>query len=321
MTDTSFHPLQHRVVSDADAGRRLDNFLLTRVPVPRQAVYRWIRTGQVRVNGARVRAHRKLCTGDKVRVPPHSEEARLRPDASLPEIPLPVLFEDENLLILDKPTGLAVHGGSKVPFGLIDLLRKARAAEPYLELAHRLDRGTSGCLAVARNPKTLAALQKQFRDRQVEKVYWCLACGLWQGGSRVVAQPLQVRKQHARNRKTVVSEQGRAASTRFSLLEQFRNACLLEARIFTGRTHQIRVHAQSLGHPLLGDDRYGEREANRASRAQGFRRLFLHAQALTLHHPETGQPLSVQAPLPEECERHLARLRGETTESRRHSPI
>lgn len=298
-------------VAAAEAGRRLDNFLLSRLPVPRRAVYRWIRTGQVRVNGGRARPASRLAPGDRVRVPPHWEDAPRAAPEDLPEIDIPVLHEDAHLLAVNKPPGLPAHGGSRAPFGLIDVLRAARGADGYLELAHRLDRGTSGCLLLARSRAALADLHAQLRARAVEKVYWCLAAGRWRGGARAARMPLTVRRSGARERKTVADAAGRAAATRFAPLERFAGACLLEARIETGRTHQIRAHARELGHPLVGDDRYGDRAANRAARARGFRGLFLHAQSLRLRHPATGGALALEAPLGREAEALLARLRAE----------
>lgn len=298
-------------VAAAEAGRRLDNFLLSRLPVPRRAVYRWIRTGQVRVNGGRAKPAARLAAGDRVRVPPHRADAPAPAPEELPAIEVPVLHEDAHLLAVDKPPGLPAHGGSRAPFGLIDLLRAARGAGEYLELAHRLDRGTSGCLLLARSRAALADLHAQLRGRTVEKVYWCLAAGRWRGGPRAARTPLTVRRSGARGRKSVADAAGRAAATRFAPLERFADACLLEARPETGRTHQIRAHARELGHPLVGDDRYGDRAANRAARARGFRGLFLHARSLRLRHPATGAPLALEAPLGPDAAALLARLRAE----------
>ena len=302
---------QALAVAADEAGRRLDNFLLSRLPVPRRAVYRWIRTGQVRLNGGRAKPAARLAPGDRVRVPPHRAETPPAAPEDLPEIAIPVLHEDAHLLAVNKPPGLPAHGGSRAPFGLIELLRAARGADEYLELAHRLDRGASGCLLLARGRAALADLHAQLRARTVEKVYWCLAAGRWRGGARAARMPLTVRRSGARGRKTVADAGGRAAATRFAPLERFAGACLLEARIETGRTHQIRAHARELGHPLVGDDRYGDRAANRAARARGFRGLFLHARALRLRHPATGAPLALEAPLGRDAAALLARLRAE----------
>lgn len=302
-----------RVVAVAeDLGRRLDNFLLARVEVPRQAVYQWIRTGQVRVNRGRAKPSYRLRADDEVRIPPHSLERRGRSDLPIPDIPVPVLYEDADLLVVDKPAGLAVHGGSRVYFGLIDVLRQRRDENGFLELAHRLDRGSSGCLVLARNRGALLGLQAQFRKRTVQKTYWVLVAGQWPEHVREIRRPLRVNRHHARHRKAVVDESGREASTRFRTVERFAQSCLVEARIETGRTHQIRVHAAEAGHPVVGDDRYGNRQANGWVREQGFGRLFLHARSLGFAHPANRSKVTVRAPLDAACEELLASLRDET---------
>ena len=294
-----------------DAGRRLDNFLLARVEVPRQVVYQWIRTGQVRVNRGRAKPSYRLQAGDEVRIPPHSLEGRERSGSSAPDIAVPVLFEDDDLLVVDKPAGLAVHGGSRIRFGLIDVLRQQRGEAGFLELAHRLDRGSSGCLVLARNRGALLDVQSQFRRRAVQKTYWALVAGRWPDPVREVRQPLRINRHHARHRKTVVDEGGVETHTRFRPLEQFARNCLVEACIETGRTHQIRVHANEAGHPVVGDDRYGNRQVNGWAREQGFRRMFLHARSLGLAHPVHGSAMTVRASLDPACRKLLAALRRE----------
>ena len=301
-----------RVVAGAEGlGRRLDNFLLAQVDVPRRVVYQWIRTGQVRVNRGRAKPSYRLREDDEVRIPPHSPEGPDRPDAPVPDIPVPVLYEDADLLVVDKPAGLAVHGGSRVRFGLIDVLRQHRDEEGFLELAHRLDRGSSGCLVLARNRGALLGLQSQFRKRAVQKAYWALVAGQWLEHAREIRQPLRVNRHHARHRKAVVDEAGREAHTRFRSLEQFTRNCLVEACIETGRTHQIRVHAAEAGHPVVGDDRYGNRQVNGWARKQGFGRLFLHARSLGFAHPASQSKITVRAPLDAACKKLLASLRDE----------
>lgn len=299
------------VVGAEDLGRRLDNFLLARMEVPRQAVYQWIRTGQVRVNRGRVKPSYRLRAEDEVRIPPHSPERQGRADLPIPDLPVPVLYEDADLLVVDKPAGLAVHGGSRVRFGLIDVLRQCRDENEFLELAHRLDRGSSGCLVLARNRGTLLGLQAQFRKRTVQKAYWALVAGQWPEHLREIRQPLRVNRHHARHRKAVVDEWGRDARTRFRPLEQFTRSCLVEARIETGRTHQIRVHAAETGHPVVGDDRYGNRQVNGWARERGFRRLFLHARSLGFTHPANQSQVTARAPLDAACKELLASLRDE----------
>lgn len=311
MAAGKLHPVQRRAVGADDAGRRLDNFLLARVEVPRQVVYRWIRTGQVRVNRGRAKPSYRLRADDEVRIPPHSPEGRGQPESPVPDIGIPVLYEDDDLLVVDKPAGLAVHGGSRIRFGLIDVLRQHRGEEGFLELAHRLDRGSSGCLILARNRRALLNVQAQLRGRAVRKIYWALVAGQWPDHVRDVRQPLRVNRHHAKHRKAVVDEKGMETHSRFRPLEQFVQSCLVEVRIETGRTHQIRVHAREAGCPVVGDDRYGDRRVNGWAREQGFRRLFLHARSLGFAHPTHGAAVTVRAPLDSACKKLLAVLRRE----------
>ena len=309
---TEARQVQRVVAGAEDAGRRLDNYLLARVDVPRRVVYRWIRTGQVRVNRGRVKPSCRLRAGDEVRIPPHSPQGPARPGSPVPDIPVPVLHEDDDLLVVDKPAGLAVHGGSRIRFGLIDVLRQHREGDGFLELAHRLDRGSSGCLAIARNRSALLDMQSQFRRRTVRKTYWVLVAGQWPDRVRDVRQPLRVNRRDARHRKAVVDEGGMQTHTRFRPLEQFARSCLVEARIETGRTHQIRVHAAEAGNPVVGDDRYGDRQVNAWARERGFRRLFLHARLLDFAHPGHGSAVTARAPLDPACRKLLAALCRET---------
>ncbi len=299
-----------RVLVEADeAGRRLDNFLLSRLDVPRQAVYRWIRTGQVRVNRGRARVHQRLKTGDEVRIPPWDPSDQRISRTAPPNISIETLYKDSSVWIVNKPAGLAVHSGSRLGFGLIDVLRAGCSNQEKLELAHRLDRGSSGCLVLARTHSALRTLQQQFRRHTVKKVYWALAKGVWKGGERTVSEALKINRTQARNRKTVVDPEGRQTRTSFRVLEQFSRACLLEVGIETGRTHQIRVHASSIGHPLVGDERYGDRTINQWAKHAGYRRLFLHAQEIGLQHPESGDALVIQAPLDDAYRDFLSQLR------------
>ena len=314
MAAGKLHPVQRRAVGADDAGRRLDNFLLARVEVPRQVVYRWIRTGQVRVNRGRAKPSYRLRADDEVRIPPHSPEGRGQPESPVPDIGIPVLYEDDDLLVVDKPAGLAVHGGSRIRFGLIDVLRQHRGEEGFLELAHRLDRGSSGCLILARNRQALLNVQAQLRGRAVRKIYWALVAGQWPEHVRDVRQPLRINRHHAKHRKAVVDEKGMETHSRFRPLEQFVQSCLVEARIETGRTHQIRVHAREAGCPVVGDDRYGDRRVNGWAREQGFGRLFLHARSLGFAHPTHGAAVTVRAPLDSACKKLLAVLRREARE-------
>ncbi len=307
-------PVQYVSVQEPEAGRRLDNFLLSRLDAPRSAVYRWIRTGQVRVNRGRATPARRLSAGDQVRLPPHRSEAQMEP-IEAPEISVPVLYEDADLLIVNKPSGLAVHGGSRLRFGLLQVLRQSREGEEFLELAHRLDRGSSGCLILARSRPALLGVQRQLRTRAVRKRYRVLVHGEWSEDVQEVRSALQVRRRQAKGRKVVVDAAGREARTQFRVLEQLGCATLLDVAIETGRTHQIRVHTSEQGHPVIGDARYGQREANQQAKAVGFRRLFLHAHSLELRHPVRGTRVRVTAPLDDACKSYLSALRDAAQES------
>lgn len=303
----------HDVVPD-EAGQRLDNFLLARFRgVPRSVIYRVVRKGQVRINKGRVKPDYRLESGDRIRIPPvyKPEPAAEGPKTSKAEgerIEEAVIHEDSALLVIDKPAGLAVHGGSGVSAGLIENLRAARPAHAHLELVHRLDRATSGCILVAKKRSALRELHRQLRDGEVEKRYLALVGGRWDFGSREIDAPLDVQRRQGGERTVKVDAQGKQASTHFRPIEFYRDASLLEATPETGRTHQIRVHAAWAGHPLAGDRRYGDSELNRQFAAQGLRRLFLHASALGFTHPVSGEPLLVSAPLPSDLVTFLETL-------------
>jgi 23S rRNA pseudouridine955/2504/2580 synthase len=299
---------------DADhAGQRLDNFLAAHFrDVPRARLYRSVRTGEVRVNKGRARQDYRLSEGDLVRLPPLGG-ARLQVEAA----PSPslaaglraaILYEDEALLVLDKPSGLAVHGGSGRAFGLIEAMRALRPRQQFLELVHRLDRETSGCLVLAKRRRALVALHEALREGRVDKRYRTLLAGSWRGGGRRVDRALARTTGRDGGRMVRVTRAGREASTAFTPLAVSQLASLMEARPHTGRTHQIRVHAAALGMPVAGDERYGDRAFNAAVRSHGLRRLFLHAASLRFAHPLSGEPLLVTAPLPPDLVRVLAAL-------------
>ncbi len=294
-------------IDAAAAGQRIDNFLRRELPgVPKSRVYRLLRRGEVRINGGRVRADYRLQEGDTVRIPP----ARLRPPgAAAPErqaleLAGRVLFEDRDVLVIDKPAGTAVHGGSGVSHGVIELLRQARPDIPQLSLVHRLDRETSGCLVLAKKRSVLRRLHEIFRARKVEKNYLALVAGDWQHGERLVEAKLLVRHREGGERHVIVSEEGKRAATRFRLSRSYGAWSLLQCEPATGRTHQIRVHAAHAGHPIVVDERYGDPAANDAARALGLRRLFLHAQSIAFPD-ESGNELHFTAPLAEDLERFL----------------
>jgi 23S rRNA pseudouridine955/2504/2580 synthase len=296
------------------AGQRIDNFLMNRLKgVPKSHVYRILRTGEVRINGGRCQAHRKLAAGDIVRIPPLRLAAER--DAAVPEnlvrsrLADRVLFEDDDFLVLNKPAGMAVHGGSGLSYGLIEGLRQIRPESRFLELVHRLDRDTSGCLLIAKKRSTLRALHELFRDdRQVTKIYTALLAGAWARKQMDVDAPLKKNILQSGERIVKVATDGKPALTHFRRLRKFERATLVEARLMTGRTHQIRVHSKFMGHPIVGDDRYGDENANQGFRSQGFKRLFLHARSLAFSHPRTGKPFSVEAPMDPELEAFLEQL-------------
>lgn len=300
-----------KVRIDADtAGQRVDNFLHRELPgVPRSRVYRLLRRGEVRVNGGRVRAEYRLEAGDEVRIPP----VRLREEGPAPSAERAaaildnVLYEDKKLLVIDKPAGIAVHGGSGISHGVIELLRAARPDLRDLSLVHRLDRETSGCLVLAKKRSALRALHEKFREGVVEKNYLALVVGDWQFGEQLIDEPLLVTHRKGGERHVIVSPEGKAAQTRVRLSKTYGKFSLLQCSPRTGRTHQIRVHLQSAGFPIAGDDRYGDADANKRVKARGLARLFLHAQSISFPD-EHGNELHFAAPLPEDLDAFLARL-------------
>ena len=286
------------------AGQRLDNFLLARLKgVPRSHVYRLIRSGQVRVNSGRVRANYRVCAGDRVRLPPVAR--RKDPETQLPQDGLKwleerVLFEDDRLLVLDKPSGMAVHAGTGIDFGCIEALRSLRINHPGLDLVHRLDRGTSGCLLVAKRRSVLKALHALIRSGSIEKRYLALVKGSWQYGRTTVRDRLTVVRRRSGESFTRVDSSGKNAISEFRVVENYgKRATLMEVRIGTGRMHQIRVHAAHMGHPIAGDEGYGDEAFNSKMSSRGLRRLFLHANAVGFTWPDSGEEFMVGAPLPD----------------------
>ncbi len=308
---TGVHQLKARLVpvSDDDAGQRLDNFLMRHLrSVPRSAVYRLLRTGQVRVNGGRAKPDRRLESGDQVRIPPVKMEEKTAPGtpsaAQRALISDAIIHEDKDLLVINKPAGMAVHGGSGVSFGVIEVLRAMRP-EGTFELAHRLDRETSGCLIIAKRRPALRKLHASFREGTVEKRYLALLVGHWDHGAVAVGAALKKNQVRGGERMvTVDTEDGKSALSHFRPLETQRDASFMEVIIETGRTHQIRVHAAHLGHPVAGDEKYGDGEANKRFSRLGLKRMFLHASSLAMPHPN-GDTLAVSAPLDDELREFL----------------
>jgi len=294
-----------RTITDEEAGQRVDNFLMRHFKtVPRSRVYRLLRKGEVRVNRKRVLAEYRLTAGDEVRLPPVRIDAGGEPgrpsDSLLELIEGAVIFQDKHVLVLDKPAGVAVHGGSGMSFGVIEALRASRPRET-LELVHRLDRDTSGCLLVARDRPTLVALHALIRAGGIHKTYLALVSGSWQLGTKRIDAPLATDNREHGERHVRVAHAGKDSVSVFKPVQFFgRLATLMEVDIPTGRTHQIRVHASFAGHPLLGDDKYGDRERNAELKLHGLKRTFLHAQSVAFDWPGSGVPFHVSAPLPQE---------------------
>ncbi len=300
-------PVRKLKVDSEYAGQRIDNFLRRELPgVPKGRLYRLLRRGEVRVNGGRIKAEYKLVEGDEVRIPP----VRLAPAGAPPadrqaaNIADRVLYEDKRLLVIDKPSGVAAHGGSGVSHGVIELLRHARPEIRDLSLVHRLDRETSGCMVLAKRRSALRELHQKFRDGQVEKNYLALVIGDWQHGETVVDAPLEVRNRRGGERHVVVSQSGKPAETKIRLSRRYGDYSLVHCAPLTGRTHQIRVHAAAAGHPLAGDERYGDEGANRRLKKLGLPRLFLHAQSIAFQD-DSGNDLHFTAPLADDLERFL----------------
>ncbi len=309
----------HLVIGEDDPGQRVDNFLVrTCKGVPKSHLYRILRSGEVRVNSRRVAAGYRLCAGDVLRLPP----LRLaeRPQAEVDEaakqrVDLPILYEDEAMLVIDKPDGIAVHGGSGVSFGVIEALRRQRPEARFLELAHRLDRETSGILLIGKKRLALTALHDMFRERGAgtDKRYLVLVRGRWMNMTQHVRLPLFKHLIEGGERRVSVNPEGKDSHTVFRLLARWPETSLLEAQLKTGRTHQIRVHLAHLGFPILGDEKYGDFELNRDLKRSGLKRMALHAWKMAIQHPLTGAPLEFVAPLPEGVASYIAAVDGKKT--------
>jgi 23S rRNA pseudouridine955/2504/2580 synthase len=300
MKDLSKPQATRLEVAEDGEGQRIDNFLLRRLKgVPKSHVYRVLRSGEVRVNSGRVKADYRLRLGDLVRVPPVRVAA---PHARPPARPVafPIVFEDPALLVIDKPSGVAVHGGSGVSQGIIEALRAARPEAKMLELAHRLDRDTSGLLVVAKKRSALVELHRMLREGAMEKVYVAAVKGVPARKTFDITDALHKYVNAKGERRVAVREGGMEAVTKVRVLGSASGLSLLELRLMTGRTHQIRVHLAHAGHPVLGDDKYGDFELNRALARQGVKRLFLHARRIAFPHPATTEKLALEAPLPED---------------------
>ena len=295
-------------VGEESAGQRIDNFLLRLAKgVPKSHVYRILRSGEVRVNKGRISADYRVREGDVVRVPP-IRVAEKSATAAVPARDFTLAHEDEALMVIDKPAGVAVHGGSGVSFGVIEQLRRARPQAKLLELAHRLDRETSGLLIVAKKRSALTRLHDMFREGKIAKRYLALVKGRWMNPQQHVRLPLHKYMTEEGERRVAVSREGKEAHSIVRLVARWQNFSLVEVELKTGRTHQIRVHLAHLGFPLAGDDKYGDFALNKDLQKAGLKRMFLHAAHLKLAHPLTGVPLELEAPLPQDLRDFLNRL-------------
>jgi 23S rRNA pseudouridine955/2504/2580 synthase len=302
--------VQHVEVSVDDAGTRLDNFLVRHLKdVPRTHVFRLLRKGEVRVNKKRAKPEQRVMLGDIVRIPPVRRAEDVTPpvvprtaSASLQKLVLDsIVYEDADLLVFNKPPGVAVHGGSATDFGLIEAFRNARPDVPDAELVHRLDRETSGCLLVAKRRAALRDLHVQLREGATEKRYLALLCGKWNLGTKRIELTLDTDERRSGERHVAVRTHGKMSVSTFKPVQFFGNlATLVEVEIDTGKTHQIRVHAAHAGHPVAGDDKYGNRVFNDLLRDYGLRRMFLHSSSMGFTRPGTREPMLASAPLPEE---------------------
>ena len=305
MNGAGNNSVTHVVIGEEAQGQRLDNYLLRHCKgVPKSHVYRILRSGEVRVNSGRVDATYRLQLGDNVRIPPIRIAERPQnevEEAAKARVDLPIIFEDDAMLVIDKPEGIAVHGGSGVSFGVIEALRRQRPQAKFLELAHRLDRETSGILLVGKKRLALTALHDMFREHGAgaDKRYLVLVKGRWMNNTQHVKAPLLKYLTDSGERRVSVHAEGKASHTVFRLLARWPEMSLLEAQLKTGRTHQIRVHLAHLGFPILGDEKYGDFNLNKRLRPAGLKRMALHAWHMAFRHPLLGTPVECVAPLPD----------------------
>ena len=312
MKETPKDPVSKRLVATTEAGQRLDNYLFKHLKgVPKSYIYRIIRGGQVRINGGRVKPSSRLADGDTVRIPPLRQASeKSREPSAAPDLKISTLFEDEHLLIVDKPSGCAVHSGSGHDYGLIEILRSRMTG--YLELIHRLDKETSGVLMLAKDPMALRQMHLLFSSRNklksIQKFYTALLVGEWRGGSRTLTHSLETVRGTVGAKRSKVSSSGREAISIFDPIKSLKGHTLVKVEIKTGRLHQVRVHAEQEGYPVAGDKLYGDKERNLDLRKLGLRRQFLHAESLLFDHPNSGAPMTIQSALPDDLSRVLSKL-------------
>lgn len=311
MKDLGKNSVTRHKVGEEAGGQRIDNYLTRLLKgVPKSHVYRILRSGEVRVNGGRAKPDYRVNQGDELRIPPirvAARAAKTAPPVSA-ELERAVLLEDEHLLAINKPAGLAVHGGSGIDFGVIEQLRAQRPHARFLELVHRLDRDTSGVLLLAKKRSALIQLHADLREGRCKKFYLALVKGSWRGDKRAVELNLHKYTLASGERRVAVREEGQASRTVFELKKAWRDFSLVRAELKTGRTHQIRVHLAHLGFPIAGDDKYGDFALNKDIARRGLKRMFLHAASLGLRHPSSGEKLVIEAPLPADLQQYLATL-------------
>ncbi|MCW8962778.1 MAG: RluA family pseudouridine synthase [Gammaproteobacteria bacterium] len=321
MSETTQQPpsrVRFAQISEDEAGQRIDNYLLRQFKgVPKSHIYRILRKGEVRVNKKRIKPTYKLVAGDEVRLPPvrtGEKKTRRPPDEVIERLESRIVYDDERLIVVNKPAGLAVHAGSGVEFGVIDVMQQIDKRAKELFLVHRLDRDTSGCLLIARDRQALRALQTALENNDVDKFYTALVMGHWGDQDSRVDMPLRRNKMHGGERLVQVDSDGKQAVSDFKVVREYAGkpagigCSLMKIQLITGRTHQIRVHGAESGHPLAGDRRYGDEEFNQQMRSFGLKRMFLHASALNFPHPDNGQTMHIEPPLDDELQQILDRL-------------
>ncbi len=319
MNSAGSNSVTYKVISEEEQGQRLDNFLIRHCKgVPKSHIYRILRSGEVRVNSGRVDATYRLCVDDKIRIPPIRIAERPQnevDEAAKQRVDLPIIYEDDALLVIDKPEGIAVHGGSGVSFGVIEALRRQRPLAKFLELAHRLDRETSGVLLVGKKRSALTALHDMFREHGAgaDKRYLVLVKGRWMNTTQHVKLPLYKYLTESGERRVSVNQEGKASHTIFRLLARWPEMSLLEAQLKTGRTHQIRVHLAHLGFPILGDEKYGDFALNKNLPRGGLKRMALHAWRMAFAHPLTAESLECIAPLPDSFGNYIVAVDTQNT--------
>ncbi|MDD2743393.1 MAG: RluA family pseudouridine synthase [Rhodocyclaceae bacterium] len=319
MINAGNNSVTHLVIGEEAQGQRLDNFLIRHCKgVPKSHVYRILRSGEVRVNSGRVDATYRICAGDKIRIPPIRIAERPQnevDEAAKERVDLPIIYEDDALLVIDKPDGIAVHGGSGVSFGVIEALRRQRPQAKFLELAHRLDRETSGILLVGKKRSALTALHDMFREHGAgaDKRYLVLVKGRWMNNMQHVKLPLHKYLTESGERRVSVNPEGKASHTVFRLLARWPEMSLLEAQLKTGRTHQIRVHLAHLGFPILGDEKYGDFPLNKNLQRSGLKRMALHAWRMAFSHPLSAAPMECVAPLPDGLKNYIVTVNAQNS--------